>query len=291
MSKNFNIIITAFVIWISLYTDPTVELFISGFFILSLGLIHGANDINLIQEMLRSNQQKKWFLITLYVALGFIIFTTVYYLRILGLIVFMIVSSYHFGEQHLHKRLKMAPMKWLHFTLYGLVIFTYLFSTHVDEVHYLIFNMTEFDISIINLDQLAIALTVALIIFWLFTLKFFKTEIFEELFFLLMFYVVFYNTELYLAFGLYFVVWHALPSIQDQILIEGRKIELNSVMKYFKQSAIYWLISLVGIFILAEGFDYFGTSLLPVLFAALVAITFPHILLISRLISRLNKKN
>jgi len=59
MSKNFNIIITAFVIWISLYTDPTAELFVSGIFVLSLGLMHGANDINLLQEMLRQPIIKK----------------------------------------------------------------------------------------------------------------------------------------------------------------------------------------------------------------------------------------
>ncbi len=291
MSKNFNIIITAFVIWISLYTDPTAELFVSGIFVLSLGLMHVANDINLLQEMLRANHQKKWWLIGLYVSLGLIIFTAVYYLRILGLIVFMLFSSYHFGEQHLHRRLKDAPLKSLHFTLYGLVIFTLLFSTHVEEVQYLILHMTGFDISVINLDQWAIAMTGLLIVFWLFSLKFFKKEIFEELFYILMFYVVFYNTELYLAFALYFVVWHALPSIQDQILIEGRKIGLKSAIQYVKQSAAYWLVSVIGIFILAKGFDYLGTALLPVLFAALVAITFPHILLISRLISRLNKKS
>lgn len=74
MNKNFNIIITAFVIWISLYTNDQIELFVSGIFVLSLGLIHGSNDIHLLKELLIKNTVKKWKLISLYVGLGALVF-------------------------------------------------------------------------------------------------------------------------------------------------------------------------------------------------------------------------
>lgn len=287
MSKNFNIIITAFVIWISLYTNSQIELMASGIFVLSLGLMHGANDINLLQELWRKNKTKKWQLIALYVALGGIVFTLAFSWRVLGLIVFMLFSSFHFGEQHLHNRLSDSKFKTWDYTLYGLVIFSMLFSTHQVDAQYLILHMTGWDISNIPLNNITLGLVGTLIISWVLQFKYFKKELFEELFYLLMFYVVFFNTELALSFALYFVVWHALPSIKDQILIEGQTLGYKSAWRYFKQSYRYWLVSIFGIFLMAQGYDYLGTALLPILFAALVAITFPHILLITSLFQKI----
>jgi Brp/Blh family beta-carotene 15,15'-monooxygenase len=289
MNKNFNIIITAFVIWISLYTNSQIELFASGIFVLSLGLMHGANDINLLQELLKKNKTKKWQLITVYVGLGALIFTLAFSWRILGLIVFMLFSSYHFGEQHLHSRLLNSKNKTWDYTLYGLVIFSMLFSTHQADAQYLIFHMTGWNISHIPLNTITIALLATLIISWVFQLRYFKKGIFEELFYLLMFYVVFFNTELSLSFAVYFVIWHALPSIKDQILIEGQSLGYKSALRYFKQSYRYWLVSVFGIFLMAKGYDYMGTGLFPILFAALVAITFPHIILITGLFQKMGQ--
>ncbi len=291
MNKNFNIIITAFVIWISLYTNAQIELFTSGVFVLSLGLMHGANDINLLQELLIKNKTHKWQLITVYVGLGLVVFTLAFYWRILGLIIFMLFSSYHFGEQHLHNRLSDSKIKAWDYTLYGLVIFFMLFSTHQKEVQYLILHMTGWNIAGVPLNTLSIGLVAALILSWVWQFQLFQKELFEELFYLLMFYVVFYNTELSLSFAVYFVIWHAIPSIKDQILIEGQKLGYRSALRYFKQSYRYWLVSVFGIFLMAKGYDYLGTGLFPILFAALVAITFPHILLITGLFQKMDKSS
>ena len=288
MNKNFNIIITAFVIWISLYTNDQIELFVSGIFVLSLGLIHGSNDIHLLKELLIKTTVKKWKLISLYVGLGALVFVLAFYWRVLGLIVFMLFSSYHFGEQHLHHRLSLSKIKVWDFTLYGLVIFAMLFSTHKQDVQYLILQMTDWDITGLSLDKLTIILAVLLLSSWIIQFKRFKKDIFEEIFYLLMFYVVFYNTELPLSFGVYFVIWHAIPSIKDQILLEGQVMNLNSALRYLKQSYLYWLVSVVGIFILFQVYEYLGDRLFPILFAALVAITFPHIVLIMQLFSKVN---
>lgn len=200
----------------------------------------------------------------------------------------MLFSSYHFGEQHLHHRLSLSTIKVWDFTLYGLVIFAMLFSTHEQDVQYLILQMTDWDITELSLDKLTIVLAVLLLSSWVIQFKRFKKDIFEEIFYLLMFYVVFYNTELPLSFGVYFVIWHAIPSIKDQILLEGQVMNLNSALRYLKQSYLYWLVSVVGIFILFQVYEYLGDRLFPILFAALVAITFPHIVLIMQLFSKVN---
>ena len=98
MNNNFNIIITVFIIWLSLYMSALVELMISGVFVLSLGLMHGSNDINLLQ----GNKSAKillsrWKLIISYIGFGILIFLAVYSLRTIGLLFFLGFSSYHFG--------------------------------------------------------------------------------------------------------------------------------------------------------------------------------------------------
>ncbi len=289
MNKNFNIIITAFVIWISLYTNAQIELLASGIFVLSLGLMHGSNDINLLQEQLTKNKTKKWVLIGVYISLGTVVFALAFYWRVLGLMVFMLFSSYHFGEQHLHNRLSNSKTKAFDFTLYGLVIFSMLFYTHQSEVQFLILQMTGWDITGMPLSYVTVGLIGLLILSWISHFKYFKKEIFEEMFYLLMFYVVFYNTELPLSFAVYFVIWHAIPSIKDQILVEGYTLNYKSALRYFKQSYLYWLVSVFGIFLLYKVYDLIGNGLFPILFAALVAITFPHILLITRLFQKLNQ--
>ncbi len=59
---------------------------------------------------------------------------------------------------------------------------------------------------------------------------------------------------------------------------------------YEVKQQVYWIISLVGVFMLAQAFDVFGEELLPVLFAASVAITFPHVYLIRQLLSTAPKQ-
>lgn len=289
MNKNFNLIITVFVIWISLYTSAQIELFVSGIFVLSLGLMHGANDINLLQDLLSGGQTKKAVLISIYVLLGVVVFTLAFYWPVLGLILFMLFSGYHFGEQHLHRRLSTSKIKIWDYTLYGLVIFFMLFSTHQKQVQYLILHMTDWDITGAPLNMITLGLFATLLTSWTLQFSSFKKELFEELFYLLLFYVVFYNTDLSLSFAVYFVIWHAIPSIKDQILIEGQTLGYKSALRYVKQSYLYWLVSIIGVFLMAKGYDYIGVQLFPILFAALVAITFPHIVLITSLFQKLGQ--
>ena len=286
MNNNFNTIITVFVIWLSLYMSAQVELMVSGVFVLSLGLMHGSNDINLLEgNRQKYKQMNKWKLILSYVGFGAVIFLSVFYFRRIGMLFFLGFSSYHFGEQHLHHRLKELPRRGIHFVTYGLFIFLLMFATHAQEVTYLVIHMIGLDISGVPLVALTQIVFGVLLLMWLIDYRFFKKNILRELFYLLLFLVVFYNTDLYLAFAVYFVVWHAIPSIRDQILLQETLVNKATLIAYFKKSAIYWIISLVGVFALAQAFYVFGEQLLPVLFAASVAITFPHVYLIRKLLS------
>ena len=172
MNKNFNLIITVFVIWISLYTSAQIELFVSGIFVLSLGLMHGANDINLLQDLLSGGQTKKAVLISIYVLLGVVVFTLAFYWPVLGLILFMLFSGYHFGEQHWeHLLSKMNNnLKNIFFFCYGLLILYLVFFFNQSGVIDIIYEITGIELLTIYCNEIitSVFLILSTIILYIF---------------------------------------------------------------------------------------------------------------------------
>ena len=85
----------------------------------------------------------------------------------------------------------------------------------------------------------------------------------------------FSKASLLLSFSVYFVFWHSIPSILDQLNFLYEK-DNSGKIKYLLSSMPYWIMSIVGLF----GFYfYFHTkpdTFLPLFFSFLAAITFPH---------------
>ena len=92
-----------FIISIGLsYLLPVIYQDIVGFLlILSIGVIHGANDLLIIKKYTRKDSLKSQITYFLYylglVFLGFLFF---YVFPSIALLSFVLVSIYHFGEQH-----------------------------------------------------------------------------------------------------------------------------------------------------------------------------------------------
>ena len=86
--------------------------------------------------------------------------------------------------------------------------------------------------------------------------------------------LLFSRASLLLGFGVYFVVWHSIPSIQDQVRFLYNN-KAGSSWYYLKSSAPYWLLSLMGL-LGSFLFDVHSWEFLPLFFSFLAAITFPH---------------
>ena len=117
----------------------------------------------------------------------------------------------------------------------------------------------------------------------LFTSQKIHTSLIREVFLLLVFYIIFKFATVLWAFAIYFIVWHAYPSIMDQIDVLKSNMKTFSLKQYMKTSFIYWLISVTGIGVL-----FLLTSEMPELFNALfftfiAAISFPHIYVIRKM--------
>ena len=104
----------------------------------------------------------------------------------------------------------------------------------------------------------------------------------KELFYLGVLALVFANSSLIWGFAIYFIFWHSLPSLRDQLNFLYGRATKNDFFKYLRTSSVYWLISIAGLFILywllKDSVDFFITVVLYVL----AAITFPHVLVMSK---------
>jgi len=95
--------------------------------------------------------------------------------------------------------------------------------------------------------------------------------------------VLFATTSLLFSFAVYFVFWHSIPSIQDQLMYLDGEINLKTIKGYIRSSLVYWLLSLIGLTAAYFFFDVNASYFIPLFFTFLAAITFPHTVVIGML--------
>ena len=108
----------------------------------------------------------------------------------------------------------------------------------------------------------------------------FKSEVnlFEEIFLILLFSLLFKLATLLWAFAIYFIVWHSLPSLIDQASKLYGTFSRKSFFNYLKASIPTWLISLLGLSIVYYISTYIEIRFITLFFAFLAAITIPHVI-------------
>ncbi len=254
------------------------QYFISFVLIFTFGLIHGANDIQLIQKKtLNYNVNFFIYSILVYVSvviLGILIF---FYVPKFGLIFFVFFSSFHFGEQHLGSfdiESKNILIKGLLYTSYGSIILGLLFSLQWLDTHVIVFEISELFISKKTME---IYFYISFITFFIISLfyKNFRRVLLIETVLIIFLGFFFSKASLLLSFSVYFVFWHSIPSILDQLnfLYDS---DNSRKKRYFLSSLPYWIMSILGLFVFYFNFHTNPKTFLPLFFSFLAAITFPH---------------
>lgn len=285
---NYIIVLTVFLVWLSFYISENILNIIGVVAILSLGLIHGSNDVTLIKSLSKKKSILKFLIYyTLFVILFALAF---YFIPKLSLLVFIIASGYHFGEQHWVNNLKFMKhqIKPLYYTVYGNLIIGLILLFNKVEATKIIFDLTDVLIrSEIFLYNVVVSLFFCVLGF--FILFYSNKTIIKllpvNLFYLILLCGAFYSSNLIWSFTLYFVLWHSLPSMRDQIEFNSQSVNLKNLIIYIKQSFIYWLISLVGLglfFYLLKDTSYS----LSILFAFIASVTLPHVLVMKHMFQK-----
>ena len=215
--------------------------------------------------------------LSLYIGVVLIGIFLFYLLPVFGLLFFVAFSAYHFGEQHLASKISAATSSWLRvssYLSYGLALFGLLFALQWDEVHQIIYIISQAFVAKQSTEALFFV-GLALFLLSAALIPSLRPLVLFELVLLAFIGLLFSRASLLLGFGVYFVVWHSIPSIQDQVKFLYNN-KAGSGWSYFKSSAPYWFLSLIGLFGVYFLFDVHSWEFLPLFFSFLAAITFPH---------------
>jgi Brp/Blh family beta-carotene 15,15'-monooxygenase len=286
MSKTLKLsVITSFVgLWLTSYLSNKYQTIVGFILILSFGILHGANDLVLIKHLKETKKIDFVKLIGIYVlviGMSVLLFTN---FPIIALLLFILVSSYHFGEQHWSEIIRTKKTLITHLFLfnYGLLILVMLFYINTNEVIEIIREITQHSISANSIRTATVITLVTLVLLSIrqcYESIDFKNNMIEQLFYLVVLGIVFKASSLIWGFAIYFIFWHSIPSLNDQITFLYGTATWPNFIQYFKTAFIYWLISLLGIF----GLYYIAKDMLvfdALFFAFLASITFPHFIVI-----------
>jgi Brp/Blh family beta-carotene 15,15'-monooxygenase len=282
--KNYKIVITFFLLWLTIQFDYEAENILAYVSILTLGLLHGANDIKLLERKERSVKVNSFLVLLAYVGFVSIVGLLFYMIPVLALLLFVVLSGFHFGEEHLHGKYRLHSSLFTYFfTAYGLLILFLIFYFNATATSQIIYDITSYRVGSIFflVGVLVSALGTLLCSIRLFKNK--KTDVsyLEELVYILVFIIVFKMANLLWSFAIYFVIWHAIPSLYNQIQFLYGNTTKRAVIKYFKSSFLYWMLSICGVVFL---YYYLRNDMYlfnAVFFAFLASITFPHVWVIN----------
>jgi Brp/Blh family beta-carotene 15,15'-monooxygenase len=298
MKKYLNIAIVAsfFGLWMDSFLSHKYQIILGFLLIFTFGILHGANDLLLIKNMNAKKQSNSWFKILGYYVMVVLIGVFLFYtIPQLALLLFILISAYHFGEQQWQDLLDTFP-KWIqiifHF-FYGFTILQLLFVFHSSEVQSIILNIANVNIPSPYFNLLLQYSVIAFIglsayLYW--KSEKIRKKLLLEFFYLVLFAILFKSSSLIWGFAIYFVLWHSIPSIIDQIKFLNGSFSIKYFIAYCKTAWIYWLISIVGItliYYICKEEQLFNAFF----FSFLAAITFPHAVVITNMFGTKQTKN
>lgn len=283
-------IITSFAgLWLTSYLSDNNQIFLGFFLIFTFGILHGANDLVLIHQI--KNTKKTTFVkiivsYLLIVTSSVVLFTL---LPLLALLLFILVSGYHFGEQHWASLIETkTSIRKLFELIYGLFILAVLLYINAAEASKIIFEITGLLLPLTFFTLSTVVLSILLLIStYVMTREHsdFKKNIIEQLFYLIVLVVIFKSSSLIWGFTIYFIFWHSIPSLNDQIIFLYGEYSLVNFKKYVKTAFGYWMLSIIGIVVLyvwAKDLIIFDA----LFFSFLASITFPHALVILKMFKK-----
>ena len=283
----FRIVVTTFFIIISCLFSVNYQDMVGFSLILSVGLIHGANDLLIIKRNTSSDtnfSQFKSFIKYFGIVLAGLIFF--YFFPSFALISFILVSIYHFGEQHieaipLDKNLK-NTRRYISIISNGILLFTIIFMNNTKVV---VDVFSSFNIVFLNYNFLTIILIITSILYVsiLIIKKDLQPFLMSEILFFGLFYFLSITSSLILCFSVYFIFFHSILSIKDQVKYIYGSNNSKSLKRYIKNSLPYFILALIFLILFYIYTEIDNNDLLPIIFTFLAAITFPHVLVIEKM--------
>jgi Brp/Blh family beta-carotene 15,15'-monooxygenase len=286
--KNISILLSFAGLWLTSFIPSEFEILVGFLLIFSFGILHGSNDILLIESIKDKNSKYTFTkILSIYLLVVLASVLVFYVIPMLALILFIMFSAFHFGEQHwehldlnIHKYLALA-----FYFLYGNFILFLIFEFNKVEVVDVIYAITNYSLNETSITEVLIGNAIALACFMMLLVlksRAFKNQVVKELFYLMIFGIIFKVSTLIWGFTIYFVFWHSIPSLYEQVTFIYGDYNRNSILSYCKNALPYWMISLIGIAIVYFIFKD-ETIFYALFFSFIAAVTFPHSVVINNM--------
>ncbi len=285
-SRSFSLITTFVFMWVAINFSPALADVFGYILILSVGILHGSNDLFLIRKALAKRKPKLWAVLGVYLMVILMAAVLFYQLPFLALTSFVLFSAYHFGEQHWAT--KIQGNLWAvgaFYFCYGFTVLLLLFFCNFSDTSAVILDITHYTLpeNIFSNGLVFFGILSLILGSYLLDKDYIKRRLIEELFYLLLFFLLFKAASLIWGFAAYFVLWHAIPSLKDQINFLHGEISTFSILKYLRESLFNWLVALLGLALMYFVFRDDDSVFITIFFSFLAAITFPHVLVISNI--------
>ena len=291
--QNISIILSFAGLWITSLFSGDFEIVLGFMLILSFGILHGSNDIILIHSIAKSRASITFIrvLLTYILTIGIAVIVF-YFFPLIALILFIIFSAFHFGQQHWEYHelsLKNSSKNLIYFS-YGMLVLQLLFVFNINDVIIIVENISNVTLEehLIHYSFLAsVILFLCCVALIYLKLKEFKSKLIKEIFLLLVFIVIFKVSTLIWGFTIYFIFWHSIPSLIEQVRFIYGEFDQKTFLSYCKNALPYWIISVIGISVMYFIFKN-ETLFLALFFSFIAAVTFPHTLVMNKMFG--NKK-
>ena len=283
----FRIAVFAIFLTLSSLLSANYQDMIGFALVLSVGLIHGANDLLIIKKNSKFTSNYSQFrTFFAYIGVVFVGLIFFYLIPSFALITFILVSIYHFGEQHLEAipitRSLKNNYRYISIVSHGIILFTIIFMNNINTVNNVFLS---FKINFLNSSSLNIILIIASIVYisTLVINKYLTSFIFSEILFFVLFYFLSLSSTLILCFSVYFIFFHSILSIKDQVKYIYGTNDNNSLKRYLLNSMPYFILAIIFLILFYNYTEIDNSDLLPIIFTFLAAITFPHVIVIEKM--------
>ncbi len=261
--------------------------------ILLLGIPHGATDhlifLQLNKSFLGGKQLDRFYFLylLLMVAYGFLWWL----LPTIALGVFLLLSVYHFGQSNWnYAGFGNKTLERFTYLIWGAWVLLVPILWHYDDASVIISGLIGGEAPLLPIGwRQAMYLGLLTINIWLTVYLWAKQiisqlQLRDEIIHLLIFCLLFTSTPLLLGFVVYFVFWHSIGSIADQIRFFSRYNTDYSWKNYVRQAFPLSLAAVAGLGLLYTTQTYIGVQPnIGLLFIFISIVTLPHMILIDLL--------
>ena len=271
-SKIAGLILALAIIFFGLESSYSILLFLV--VMLSIGIPHGSVDhiIAFINPKARKFDSKLLFYIIYLSLIGINILIWIIS-PFLGLLVFLIISCYHFGETQVIGY-NSTDNKLLNFVI-GANILLSLFLNNILELQEILDVIPQFsNLDLSGFDSvffLLISVVILMISIVNFEIKR-KVPLYAEITIL---YMIFFHTDLLTSFALYFGFCHSLP----MLMLEFKEFKTDNFVKFYLKTLPFTIVSIIFGFLLYQFNNDLFTSdnLILFVFIVISSLTLPHV--------------